>query len=104
MGWNVSHGSNQYGEERRSYTTVSNLSQHLENCLSGSDWRKIKHLFGRSSGDPKSVGPREAGQIAAILRTAAHNRRMPADWGLEALAFASAADRAHRAGQPWRWS
>lgn len=104
MGWNISHGSNQHGQERRSATTISNLGRHLENCLSGTSWRRIRHLFGRTVEDTILVGPDEARQVAGILRTAAHDRRMPVDWGLEALAFATAADRAAKAGEPWMWS
>lgn len=103
MGWNISHGSNQYGEERRSYTTISNLGRHLENCLSGRLWRMIQHLFGRTTGDPIRIHPDEAFRIAGVLNTAAKNPRMPAEWADLARLLADAADRAWQAGETWEW-
>lgn len=104
MGWNISHGSNAYGEERRSYGTVSNLATQLAHVLPASDWNSIRHLFNRGSGDPFDVPAHEAAGIARVLRKAASSRLMPAEWETEARLFADAAGRAANSGQPWRWS
>lgn len=103
MGWNISHGSDPNGQERRSATTISNLGQHLENCLSGTSWRRIRYLFGRTTGDPIRVHPSEARKIATILDVAASNPRMPAEWADLARLLADSADRAHQAGETWEW-
>jgi len=104
MGWNISHGSNAYGEERRSYGTVANLATHLAHVLPAADWSGIRHLFNRGSGDPFTVPAREAAGIARVLRKAAASRLMPDEWGTEAILLAVAADRAASSGQPWSWS
>lgn len=103
MGWNISHGANQNGEVRRSYTTMDNLGQQLAHVLSARDWRTLKPLFRRRSGDPFTVSPRDAGRMARVLRTAARNRLLPTDWSLTAIELADAADSAASARQPWEW-
>jgi hypothetical protein len=100
MGVVISHADN----TSRSWLTITNLGQHLAHALPGSDWRKIRPLFEGRFGDIASIPPREAGQYAQILHRAANRGRMPADWADLASLIADAADRAHRAGQPWRWS
>lgn len=104
MGWNVSHGSNQYGQERRSYTTVSNLAQHLAHVLPGREWAELAPIFGDKKGDPFDVPPRQAARVADLLDKAAGHRKMPRDWAREARTFAAAARRASSAGQKWEWS
>lgn len=103
MGWDVSHGTDQNGQMRRSYTSMSNLGRQLAHVLPGRDWRKVRHLFDRRSGDPFTVPAKEAGQIAQILRTAASHPRMPADWASDANLLADTAHRAAAAGQNWEW-
>lgn len=104
MGWNVSHGSNQYGEERRSYTTISNLAQQLAHVLSGSEWAELRPIFANESDHDLHVPPRQAALAADLLDKAAGHRKMARDWGGEARLFAAAARRASQAGQMWRWS
>lgn len=104
MGWNISHGTDQYGQMSRSYTQMSNLGQQIANALTWRDRRKVRHLFDRRSGDPFTVPPAEARRIAQILRTAAQHRRMPADWASDTNLLADTAHRAAAAGQAWEWS
>lgn len=103
MGWNISHGTDQHGEIRRSYTSVSNLGQQVAHVLPASDWRNISHLFGRRSSEPFTVPASEAGRVAKVLRKAAKHRLMPRDWAREAVAFADAADEAACRGAEWKW-
>ena len=104
MGWNVSHGTNQYGEVRRSYTTMSNLAQHLAHALPARDWASISYLFNRGSGDPFTVPAAEAGRVGNVLHKAAKHRAMNPEWGQLATELGEAAQRAARAGQTWKWS
>lgn len=104
MGWNISHGTNQYNEERRSSATIGNLARQLAHVLPAADWRSIAYLFKPRSGDPFTVPAAEAGRIADVLRRAGSTPRMPADWAGEARVIAAAADRAARSGDPWTWS
>ncbi|MGW7469543.1 DUF7739 domain-containing protein [Streptomyces xantholiticus] len=104
MGINVSHGSDLYGEERRSATTIHNLGKHLANVLPSGDWAAIRDLFDGSVSTPVTIEPGRARVIAAILRRGAAEWRMPRDWEQEAGLFADAADRAADAGQPWTWT
>ena len=103
MGWNISHGPAPYGQMSRSYTQMSNLGEQIANVLSWRDWRKVKHLFNRRSGDPFTVSAKEAGQIAPILRKAASHPRMPADWASDTNLLADTAHRAATTGQNWEW-
>lgn len=100
MGICISHSTGQ----TRSALTISNLGQQLAHVLPGSDWRQIIHLFGGRFADVAEIPPRQAGQIAGILRKAADHRLMPADWADLATIFADAAKRAALAGQPWTWT
>lgn len=103
MGWNISHGTDQYGQMRRSYTSMLNLGKQIAHVLPGRDWRKVKHLFDRRSGDPFTVPAAEAGRIAEILRKAANHQRMPADWASDTTILADAASNAATTGQNWEW-
>lgn len=100
MGIVISHADG----ASRSALTVSNLGQHLAHAAPARDWRQIRHLFDGQFSDIAHIPPREAGQIAGILRTASNNSRMPDDWAGLARLFADAADKAARAGEPWKWS
>ena len=103
MGWNISHGANANSEFRRSYTSMSNLAQHLAHVLTASDWQSIVYLFNRRDSDPFTVAPAEARRVAQVLRRAAAHRLMPGDWGATADELADTADRAASADQPWTW-
>lgn len=100
MGICISHSTGQ----TRSALTISNLGEQLAHVLLGSDWRQISHLFGGGFADVAEIPPRQAGQIAGILRKGAGHRLMPVDWADLATLFAEAAERAVRAGQPWTWT
>lgn len=102
--WNISHGTNQYGKERRSCTTIGNLAQHLAHVLPAADWRSIAYLFNRRTGQPFTVPEAEADRISQVLYRAAAHSLMPADWAAETNCVADAAARAARAGDPWAWS
>jgi hypothetical protein len=103
MGINISHGSNQWGEERHSATTIANLGKHLANVLPSGDWRQIANLFNGRFRGPEEVSPQRAGQVASILGRAARHRLMPSDWASDARLIGEAAGRAHRAREPWTW-
>jgi hypothetical protein len=104
MGWNVSHGSNANGEERRSYTTITNLAQHLAHVLPAGEWSEMAVVFKRGSGDPFTLPPRQAARCADLLDKAAAHVLMPPDWAELASTLAVAARRASSAGQVWKWS
>lgn len=104
MGWNISHGTNQYGQVRRSYTSMSNLAQHLAHVLSAREWASISYLFNRGSGDPFNVPTAEASRVGNLLHKAAKHRSMNSEWGQLATELGDAAHRAARAGQNWEWS
>lgn len=78
MGNNVSHGSDLYGQERRSATTIHNLGKHLAHVLPASGWAAIRDLFDGSVRTPVSIEPTRARVIAAVLRRGAAEWRMPA--------------------------
>lgn len=103
MGRNISHGSNQNGEERLSCLSIDQLGEQLAHVLPGHDWAKIRHLFAGKQ-DIVKVASAAAQGYAAILRAAATSQRMPANWAGEAHLVADAADRAAQAGEPWMWS
>ncbi|MFJ1647989.1 hypothetical protein [Streptomyces sp. NPDC088258] len=100
MGLVISHSA----PASRSWLTVTNLGQHLANSLPARDWRKIRHLFGGGLDDITEIPHRQAGQYAEILRRAAADKHMPTDWGDLAGIFATAAQRAADAREPWVWS
>lgn len=103
MGWNISHGTNQNGEMRRSYTSMDNLGQQLAHVLSARDWRILKPLFARRSADPFTISPRDAGRMAGVLHAAARNPLLPTDWSLTAVELADSAQNAAAARQSWEW-
>lgn len=103
MGWNISHGTNCYGEFRRSDASMSNLGRQLSHVLPARDWRQIAHLFNRRSGDPFTVQPKDAARAASIIRAASQHRLMPADWAQAAAELADAGESAARSGQTWEW-
>ncbi|MFJ7998984.1 hypothetical protein ACIQ7D_17810 [Streptomyces sp. NPDC096310] len=100
MGIRISHSE----PVSRSGLTIANLGQHLADVLPAHDWRKIRHLFDGTFADIAHIRHREAGQYAQILRRAATDPRMPANWGDLADIFAAAAQRAANAREPWVWS
>ncbi|MEU8977636.1 hypothetical protein [Streptomyces sp. NPDC048309] len=101
----VSHGSDLYGEERRSTTQVAALVKQLSQLLPGADWAHIRAPFDAAlRGEKAEVEPGHAAQIAIVLRRAAADWLMPTRYEREALLFAEAADRAVGAGEPWEWS
>ncbi len=103
MGINVSHGSNQRGEERRSALTIANLGKHLAHVLPSRDWAVLAPYFdGRFSGEAH-IPPATAREMAQALNQAVGHRLMPAEWAAEARLFANAAHRAATAGQSWHW-
>lgn len=104
MGINVSHGSNPWGEERRSALTIENLGHQLAHVLPARDWNQVRHLFDGHFCGELAIDPATAGRIADILRAAAEHHLMPREWAREADKFANAARRASRAGETWNWS
>ncbi|MET9484779.1 hypothetical protein [Streptomyces sp. NPDC006638] len=103
MGWNISHGNDFFGEERRSYTNVHHLGQQLAHVLTGADWSVVSFLFTRRSGDPFDVDPALARAVAVVLHRGSEHKKMPREWAREANAFALAAGRAAEANEPWVW-
>lgn len=103
MGWNISHGTDQHGQMRRSGTSMGQIGEQIAHVLPVRDWRKVRHLFDRPSGDPFTIPAAEASRIAPILRTAASHRRMPADWASDTNLLADCAERAAAADQSWEW-
>lgn len=104
MGLNISHGSNQWGQERISYTGHHNLGQQLAYVLSSSDWRQISHLFSGRLPDDYLINPADAGVIADIFAKAARHPKMPRDLGAPVRRWATAGYRAFQAGEPWSWT
>lgn len=103
MGWNISHGTNEHGEMRRSYTTVHNIAQHVANALSGAEWQRLRPLLQRKDGHPFEVPPHVAAASAELLRKAAASPVMPREWAAEAQEMAEAANRAAARGELWMW-
>lgn len=101
MGWTIADGARRLNP---SYTTVSNLAQHLAHVLPAGEWAQLTPIFQRRTGDPFTVTPRDAASAARLLRKAAGDWRMPPDWADLARRIADAADKAAAAGRPWRWS
>ncbi|MFE9382362.1 hypothetical protein ACFYMO_03860 [Streptomyces sp. NPDC007025] len=102
MGWNISHRPD-CDDMRRSYTSISNLGQHIAHVLPGRDWRRVRSIFARRSGDPFTVTARDAGDMARILTTAAQHPKMPADWALDAQQLADSARNAANTRSAWTW-
>ncbi|MFF4574858.1 hypothetical protein [Streptomyces sp. NPDC001410] len=101
----ISHGSDLYGEERRSVQQIAALVKQLSQLLPATDWAHIRDPFDAAlRGEKAEVEPGHARQIAIVLRRAAADWLMPTRFEREALLFAEAADRAAGAGEPWEWS
>jgi hypothetical protein len=104
MGINISHGSNQWGQERLSYTSHANLGRQLAHVLSSKDWREIRDLFSGRLPDDLLISPDRAGRIATVFARAASHPKMPADWAETVRRWSVAGSRASAAGEPWSWS
>ncbi|MFB6805453.1 hypothetical protein [Streptomyces sp. NPDC056387] len=104
MGLNISHGSNQWGQERLSYTSVAVMGEQIAYVVSSRDWRTVRHLFSGRLPDDYLINPKDAGKIADIFAKAASDRRMPRDWADTIRRWAAAGYRAFQAGEHWSWS
>lgn len=102
MGWNISHDPHS-NDMCRSYTSIHSLGQQLAHVLPARDWRRIRNLFNRGSGDPFTVKPKEAGDMSRILAAAAQHPKMPADWAREANLLACSAGIAANTRNAWTW-
>lgn len=100
MGWNIGT-DREPTHMRRSYTSMHNLAQHCAHTLSGRDWRKLKPILDRRSGDPFTVTPKEAAKAAQFLDRAAAG--MPRDWAACARELAATARHAATTRQNWTW-
>ena len=103
MGGPVSPGA-EGGQFRRSYGSMDNLARQLAHVLSAADWRSVRYLFDRPSGEPFTVPPGDAGRAAEVLHRASAHRLMPDDWSAAVHELAETADRAAGAGEPWAWT
>ncbi|WP_275558523.1 hypothetical protein [Streptomyces sp. 5-6(2022)] len=103
MGWTISHADNHGGVMRPSYTSISELGPHLAHVLSSRDWRTIAWLFDRRTEAWITIGHRDAGRMAKVLKTAASHRLMPPGWAAIAAKLAAAAGRAAATRQSWEW-
>lgn len=100
MGWNI--GTDQEPTQmRRSYTSIGNLAHHCAHTLSGRDWRQLKPILQRASGDPFTVTPKDAAKAADLLDKAAAG--MPANWAACARELATTARHAASTRQNWTW-
>lgn len=104
MGVNISHGSNPWGQERLSYTSLAAMGQQIAHAVSGRDWRTVRHLFTGRLPDDFLIAPSQAGQIAAVFATAAGHPLMPDDWAATIRRWSAAGARAHASGEPWSWT
>lgn len=102
MGWNISHHRDS-DDMRRSYTSIDNLGQQIAHVLPGRDWRRIRAIFDRRSGDPFTVTARDAGDMARILAAAASHPKMPRDWAQDARQLADSARKAADTRSAWTW-
>ncbi|NXY98802.1 hypothetical protein HYE82_31370 [Streptomyces sp. BR123] len=103
MGVNISHGSNQWGQERLSYTSVEEMGEQVRRAVSRWDWHKVSHLFDERRPDILYIDPKQVGEIADILAKAAKHRKMPPGWADTVRRWAAAGYRAWQAGEPWSW-
>ena len=106
MGWSISHGNSPRGTNYRSAGAMVEVGQQVAYLVTGAEWRTVKKLFKlANSGDgPFSIPPREAGEMAAVLRKAASHQMMPRSFVAGVREVADAAQRAATARQPWEWS
>lgn len=100
MGWTVRNGS---GTSAPSYTAVEQLGTACANVLPGRDYRTLRPLFRRDC-NPFAVAPRDARKMAAALRRASEDRRMPPAQAVLAEKLAASAQTAANRRQPWNWS
>ena len=103
MGWNISHRPDT-DDMRRSYTSIHNLGQQLAHVLPARDWSRVRALFDSRSGDPFTVKPNDAGDMARILNAAAQHPKMPRDWARDARQLAESAQAAANTRSPWAWT
>ena len=99
MTWNISHGGTKNGY---SYSGVSELGDEVKRVVGWREWRHLKVIFDRRSGDPFAVPPRKAQQVAtALLQTVG---LLPADFAAMAVQIRESAFRAAGRNEPWEWS
>jgi hypothetical protein len=99
MVWSISHGGTKHGY---SGGQIGELGDELKAVSGWAQWRRIKVLFNRRSGDPFSLSSAEAALAGqALLDTAG---RLPADSAAMARQIGESALRAARAGHRWEWS
>lgn len=92
MGWRISDGH------------IDTMGRHITHALPAHDWRTIRRIFDRRTGDPFTMPPHEAAEAAAILRQAGESRRVPAGWARDIRALAASAHLAATTNRPWKWS
>lgn len=99
MGWYISHGGTKHGY---SYSSVADLGDELWALARWTEWRRIKVIFNRRSGDPFDISPTSAVQIGEALLKVAD--RLDAEWAQMARQIGNSAIRAASRREPWRWS
>lgn len=108
MTWTISHGTpggRFDGYHSRSYGQVADWRDAilaLGLYLSDREVVALEPLLKRRSGDPFSIRPRQAAEIATVLRR--HLHRLPAAQREMTETLAAAAQRAANAHEKWRWS
>ncbi|UNZ20612.1 hypothetical protein [Streptomyces sp. 891-h] len=102
MGWNISHRPDA-DDMCYSATSTHNLGQQIAHVLPARDWRRVRPLFDRRSGDPFTVSARDAGDMARILTASAQHPKMPADWAQDAQQLADSARKAADTRSAWTW-
>jgi len=109
MSWTISHGKPNPGGpfdgyHSRPYSAVADWRDAilaLGLYLADREVVALEPLLKHRSGDPFSIRPRQAGEIATVLRGLQH--RMPRAQR-EMTETLAAAERAAAAGEKWRWS
>jgi len=100
MSWSISHGGTPRGTF--SGTQIGELGDELKAVASWQQWRRVKVVFSRRSGDPFDLSPEQAGLAGSALLEAAS--RLSADCASHACQIGESALRAARSGEPWVWS
>ena len=100
MGWNIGT-DREPTRMRSSYTAMHNLAQHCAHTVSSRDWRRLKPILDRRSGDPFTVTPTDAARAADLLDKAAVG--MAPGWDVVARQLASTARHAAGTRQNWTW-
>lgn len=100
MSWSISHGGTPRGTF--SGTQIGELGDELKAKASWSQWRRVKAVFTRRSGDPFDLAPAQAGLAGAALLEAAS--RLSADNAANARQIGESALRAARSNEKWEWS